>query len=640
MASPHVAGAAAMLRSHRPYATRQQIKQALIESALDLGAPGKDNFYGHGLLQINSALTRLEAITGGGSGPCVRNAETACLLSNRFEVKVDWQTTTGSGKAKVMSFDGARTESDQSVFYYFFDPANFEMGVKVLNGCGLNDKFWIFVSGLTNQAYTVSVRDTQTGTVKKYSNLLGQYPQTVGDTSALDCSGPSSAGGELVDLEFVPVESLPEETLVFRRGASASDAHRAQGEAKGGGPAGKLQVPVRLKNEEEAPAFTAGPQTLGVTAVTGYGLDIRGDSEWSIHEGTTTIRADEVTNSRSTTSGPLRLALWATDSPITTDGFSGYDLGHCDYNPLQGGYYYPSLTCSVSYTPPPPGCYHVSIVLHEYVDGTWYYVDWAATDDTYALNGGSCGEPYSDPRILGSTEWSITGNSLNIRATNVKNLGNAATGPLGLELVASVDPIIDSGEIWGHSLGMCTHPALGPGESVPSMVCNTTYTPPPPGCYYAAVLLLEEIEGTWYYTDLRTSDERYGLNGGTCTPTGSCVRSANKACLLSGRFEVSVTYRTDSSSGNAAVMNFNGKRTESDQSVFYYFFDPANFEMGVKVLDACGINNRFWIFVSGLTNQSYTVTVRDTQTGRTKTYSNPLGRYPLTVGDTDALPCM
>lgn len=118
---------------------------------------------------------------------CTRNAETACLLSNRFEVKVTWRTSQSSGNAKVMSFGGQRTESDQSVFYSFYDAANFEMGVKVLNGCGINDRFWIFVSGLTNQEYKVTVRDTRTGAVKTYSNPMGNYPTTVGDTSALPC---------------------------------------------------------------------------------------------------------------------------------------------------------------------------------------------------------------------------------------------------------------------------------------------------------------------------------------------------------------------------------------------------------------------------------------------------------------------
>ncbi len=59
MASPHVAGAAALLRSYVPGASREQVKQALIHTAKDLGAPGFDNLYGYGLLQTADALNYL-----------------------------------------------------------------------------------------------------------------------------------------------------------------------------------------------------------------------------------------------------------------------------------------------------------------------------------------------------------------------------------------------------------------------------------------------------------------------------------------------------------------------------------------------------------------------------------------------------
>jgi hypothetical protein len=121
--------------------------------------------------------------------PCVRGDATACLLGGRFEVKVAWRTDTGTGTGKVMSFGGARAESNESVFWYFFNPENFEMGVKVLDACvpALGNRFWVFVSGLTNQGFTVTVRDSATGAVRTYSNPLGFYPQTVGDTNAFPC---------------------------------------------------------------------------------------------------------------------------------------------------------------------------------------------------------------------------------------------------------------------------------------------------------------------------------------------------------------------------------------------------------------------------------------------------------------------
>ncbi len=64
MAAPHVAGAAALLRSYVPGANRNQIRDALIHTAKDLGGPGRDNLYGYGLLQTADALAYLHAHQG------------------------------------------------------------------------------------------------------------------------------------------------------------------------------------------------------------------------------------------------------------------------------------------------------------------------------------------------------------------------------------------------------------------------------------------------------------------------------------------------------------------------------------------------------------------------------------------------
>lgn len=122
-------------------------------------------------------------------------------------------------------------------------------------------------------------------------------------------------------------------------------------------------------------------------------------------------------------------------------------------------------------------------------------------------------------------------------------------------------------------------------------------------------------------------------------PPPTCTRTATTACLLNGRFAVSVVWNTASDSGSAEVMAFGDQRAESDQSAFFWFFNPANFEMGVKLVDGCAISPYYWIFVSGLTNQGYTVTVRDTVTGALKIYTNPLGQVAKTIADTAALPC-
>ncbi len=49
MAAPYIAGLVALMRQYNPNATVDEIKNALIQSCSDLGAPGEDNAYGYGL---------------------------------------------------------------------------------------------------------------------------------------------------------------------------------------------------------------------------------------------------------------------------------------------------------------------------------------------------------------------------------------------------------------------------------------------------------------------------------------------------------------------------------------------------------------------------------------------------------------
>ncbi len=67
MATPHVSGVAAVVWSANPDWTNAQIREALTQSALDLGPAGRDNAYGYGLVQAYDALVYL-GWTGGGGG--------------------------------------------------------------------------------------------------------------------------------------------------------------------------------------------------------------------------------------------------------------------------------------------------------------------------------------------------------------------------------------------------------------------------------------------------------------------------------------------------------------------------------------------------------------------------------------------
>jgi len=59
MAAPIIAGLVVLMRQYNPEATVEEIKNALIESATDLGYQGEDNDYGHGLPDAVKALALL-----------------------------------------------------------------------------------------------------------------------------------------------------------------------------------------------------------------------------------------------------------------------------------------------------------------------------------------------------------------------------------------------------------------------------------------------------------------------------------------------------------------------------------------------------------------------------------------------------
>jgi len=68
----------------------------------------------------------------------------------------------------------------------------------------------------------------------------------------------------------------------------------------------------------------------------------------------------------------------------------------------------------------------------------------------------------------------------------------------------------------------------------------------------------------------------------------------------------------------------------------FWFFNSANVELVVKVLDGRGVNGHYWVFYGALSNVEYTIHVTDTQQrGVTRTYANPQGQM-ASAADTSA----
>jgi hypothetical protein len=122
--------------------------------------------------------------TDSGSAAChnAPQATSLFLQQGRFKAEVAWRDfrgKTGVGKASSPAADG-------SGIFWFNSPQNWEMMVKVVDGCAADNHFTVYAAAMTDLAYTLTVTDTRTGRVKRYRNRLGQRARPVTDKSTFD----------------------------------------------------------------------------------------------------------------------------------------------------------------------------------------------------------------------------------------------------------------------------------------------------------------------------------------------------------------------------------------------------------------------------------------------------------------------
>jgi Tol biopolymer transport system component len=106
---------------------------------------------------------------------------TAMLLNDqRFQVDATWRTFEGeSGIGQAVQL------TNDSGYFWFFNPDNIEVVVKVLDACRLPDweNFWVFAAGLTNVEVTLTVTDTNANQQRVYENQMGEAFQPIQDTA-------------------------------------------------------------------------------------------------------------------------------------------------------------------------------------------------------------------------------------------------------------------------------------------------------------------------------------------------------------------------------------------------------------------------------------------------------------------------
>ncbi len=156
-----------------------------------------------GVLTLALCLTLAAPALGQtGSEDCQPSATDLCLLDDRFRVSVEWEDEPanpfrfldtpllGQGNAVDLEGDG----QVDGGYFWFFEPNDVELVVKMLDGRQINGHFWVFYGATTNVEYWITVTDTQEGTSVEYRSPPGEFD--VG-TDVRAFEETPSGGGEL-----------------------------------------------------------------------------------------------------------------------------------------------------------------------------------------------------------------------------------------------------------------------------------------------------------------------------------------------------------------------------------------------------------------------------------------------------------
>ena len=175
MATPHVAGVAALVWGQPTLlgCTKAEVRSALENTALDLGAPGRDDSYGHGLIQAKAAIDSLEGTCGGGPNP--NQPPSAGFASACTDLACDFADNSSDADGSVSSwswdFGDGGSSSSQSPSHTYAADGSYTVTLTVTDDDGASDT--------TSQSVTVSG-----------GGVSNQYPVASFDESCtgLDCS--------------------------------------------------------------------------------------------------------------------------------------------------------------------------------------------------------------------------------------------------------------------------------------------------------------------------------------------------------------------------------------------------------------------------------------------------------------------
>ena len=157
-------------------------------------------------------------------GACQSGEETLCLQNGRFEVTADWWTAGSEPAAALV----VPKRTNDSGLFRFFDENNWEILIKVLDGCAVNEHVWVYGASTTDLGYSIRVTDTKTGDFKEYLNEPGRPAPAITDAEAFPSACAERVSAALVGAEgrlpHTPGVELSRGSLIGASGSACAEA--------------------------------------------------------------------------------------------------------------------------------------------------------------------------------------------------------------------------------------------------------------------------------------------------------------------------------------------------------------------------------------------------------------------------------
>ncbi|HET9211746.1 MAG TPA: hypothetical protein VFR03_15165 [Thermoanaerobaculia bacterium] len=613
-------------------------------------------------------------------GSCFPAATHLCLSYGRFQVDVDWMLPGGiAGKGQAVPL------TDDTGSFWFFDNANLELVIKVLDGRAVNGHFWVYYGGLSDVEYRITVTDTVTGLQEIYVNPAGRL-----------------AGGS--DVAAFDPEPPPVDLLAAGPGLPERTPSRL-------GP--EMRVNVTTAGDQREPAVAAGPDGGFMVVWKGPPAGLQG----RLYDSAGRPRGGEIVLAASAQPEQPRVAadvsgrfmvVWNGEGRVKArvfgpDGQPASEEIAVGFNPQQQGL--PDVVAN------PAGGFLAG--WPEYGNDTLHLQRFSAlgkpvgSEVELARRGSDvrlAAYPAGGGFVLAWTE------SVDVLETNVRVLRlDGAARPVGVSALANFDVARRAG--YHYAPVPVVHP--DGGFSVVWTTALGTLRPHNLGLYarrygadgQPAGLVLQVVEGfrtgDWkgnavalpsgqvmvlWYQDGQPAD----IDGGTFarlfdaswSPLGSSFRvntytqdlqilpaaaadaagnvvaawtstvptfpipvppgpygpgqDGDGSGVFAQRFTTAICAGTDQlclGGGRFRVeVQYTDPRSGQPQAAHaapltgdtgaFWFFGPVNAELLIKVLDGRPVNGHYWVFYGALSDVEYTITVTDTVTGKRRTYHN------------------